>query len=92
MKITQEAMGWGVRLHAQPFDSPKYAELEISAEIVKPKAGKNSEIRVMIPGVPVSSPLRIADVLTLIEALKAVRDEAGEIAARFNRREPVRKI
>lgn len=78
--IHREKMAWGVRLTFHPFNSDsQFANMEITADVNTPKPKRGAEIKVWFSGVPVTSPLRISELMAWIEALRAMDAEARKV-------------
>ncbi len=75
--IDREEKEWGVRLIARPLRMN--AKMQIQADISNPTPKRNPQITILFSGVPVQSPLMLADSLAWREALDAVIGEAKSV-------------
>ena len=87
--IEREDKEWGVRLIARPLRMN--TNMQIQADISNPTHKRNPQITILFNGVPVQSPLVLADALAWREALDAVIGEAKSVVEQLKARRTKRR-
>jgi hypothetical protein len=78
-QIEQTKNSAGVRLSIKPFLNEKLASMEIVVEIATAQAGRSPQAKTRFTAVPITNPLRTVDVMTWIEAMRAMQEEAQKV-------------
>jgi hypothetical protein len=71
--------GGGIRLSIKPFLEQKLASMEITTEIAAVQAGRAPQAKTRFTAVPPTYPLRNVDVMTWVEAIRAMQEEARTV-------------
>ena len=78
-QIEQTKNAAGIRLSIKPFLDEKLASMEIITEIATVQSGRAPQAKTRFSAVPISNPLRTVDVMTWIEAMRAMQEEARKV-------------
>jgi hypothetical protein len=77
--IRKEKSKTGIKLTLKPFLTEKLADVEITTEIAAVQSGRAPLAKTWFTGVPFTTPLSTVDVITWIEAMRAMQDEARKV-------------
>ena len=77
--IQREKRAGSVKLTLKPFLEAKLANVEITTEIAAVQTGRAPQAKTWFTAVPFTTPLSSVDVITWIEAMRAMQEEARKV-------------